>query len=103
MVNGKLAECDAIVQATGWDPAPLPNLILADQRSEWSVSEVSRDSDTYQLQWQGRILENLYGTGIAFPEEPGKIKSSPDELGVGFPFAAYAVSTCVRSLDSQAL
>jgi len=101
--DGNLAECDAIVQATGWDPAPVPDLILADQRREWSVSEVSRDLETYQLQWQGGVLENLYGTGIAFPEEPGKIKSSPGERGVGFPFAAYAVSTCMRSLESQSL
>jgi len=101
--SGRLAECDAIVQATGWDPAPVPDLVLSDRRTAWSVSEASRDLDTYQLQLQGFTLENMYGTGIAFPEEPGKIKSSPEERGVGFPFASYAVSTCLKTLESKSL
>lgn len=101
--EGRLSECDAVVQATGWDPAPVPDLVLADKRCEWGVLEVSRDLETYQLQWNGLMLDNVYGTGIAFPEEPGKIKSSPDERGVGFPFAAYAVSSCITHLEAQSL
>merc|ERR1711879_819206 len=101
--TGRLVECDAVVQATGWEPTVLPRLCIHGQDRLWSVGELSRDPVSYQLKLNGELLPLMFGTGIAFPEEPGKIEASPSERGIGFPFAASAVDSCQATLKNEAL
>merc|ERR1719362_1527991 len=83
--SGALDEVDIIVQAVGFDGAPLPSLSMGGVAVAWSVESLQRDLVTSQLHLIGNsapALKHLYGTGMAFPEDAGFCRPSPDERPV---------------------
>merc|ERR1712060_481916 len=79
--KGLLDQCDAVIQALGFDPRLLPSLTVAGKNVEWTASSLSRDRHTSELQLSEVPLRHVYGVGIAFPEDLGAMKASPTERG----------------------
>jgi len=104
--SGALDEVDIIVQAVGFDGVPLPSLSVGGAAVAWNVASLKRDLDTSQLHLTGNAapaLKHLYGTGMAFPEDAGFCKTSPDEQPVGFAFAKNTARRCAAHLQQSSL
>ena len=117
--------CTHVVQAVGFEGAPLPKLTIDAVPIPWSAEALVREPETSQLHLAGRPftpyprtaksegagiagegeaapslqLHRVYGLGLCFPEDEGYCRPSPDERPTGFSFANNCAARLAADLD----
>lgn len=120
--------CTHVVQAVGFEGAPLPKLTIDAVPLPWSAEALVREPKTSQLHLAGQPttphartpdtgasagagiaaegaalpslqLHRVYGLGLCFPEDEGYCRPSPDERPTGFSFANNCAARLVEDLD----
>jgi hypothetical protein len=104
--------CTHVVQAVGFEGAPLPKLTIDAAPVSWSAEALVREPVTSQLRLhyadgvgitaedEATVqLQRVYGLGLSFPEDEGYCQPSPDERPTGFSFANNCAARLVADLD----
>ena len=122
-LQAALSDCTHLVQAVGFEGAPLPSLSVDGIGPvPWSPATLRRDLHTSQLQLLQPppdastsdsdvgassssqplpLLSHVYGLGLCFPEDRGYCATSPDETPTGFSFANNCALRLAADLEDK--